>query len=104
MGIAFLLYVLLYPFPADIDATNYAGAVKNAYKFLGCALGLWVIYEVDNRFIKFDTKSRLLRKINISVFYNKRLFYVPYSQIGFVRIPRMLLNQKVRDTCIKLNA
>ena len=57
MGIAFLLYVLLYPFPADIDATNYAGAVKNAYKFLGCTLGMWVIYEADTRFIRFDTKT-----------------------------------------------
>ena len=57
MGVAFLLYVLLYPFPADIDLTNYEGAVENAYKFLGCALGMWAIYEVDARFIKFETKT-----------------------------------------------
>ena len=57
MGIAFLLYVTLYSFPADIDLDNYTHAVDNAYKFLGCALGLWVIYEVDDRFIKFDTKT-----------------------------------------------
>ena len=57
MGAAFLLYVLLYPFPSDIDLTNYESAVKNAYKFLGCALGMWVIYEVDSRFIKFETKT-----------------------------------------------
>ena len=57
MGVAFLLYVLLYPFPSDIDLTNYEGAVKNAYKFLGCALGMWVIYEVDSRFIRFETKT-----------------------------------------------
>lgn len=57
MGIAFLLYVTLYSFPADIDLDNYTHAVDNAYKFLGCALGLWVIYEVDNRFIQFDTKT-----------------------------------------------
>ena len=57
MGIAFLLYVTLYSFPADIDPDNYAHAVDNAYKFLGCALGLWVIYEVDNRFIKFETQT-----------------------------------------------
>ena len=57
MGIAFLLYVTLYSFPADIDPDNYSHAIDNAYKFLGCALGLWVIYEVDSRFIKFDTKT-----------------------------------------------
>ena len=57
MGIGFLLYVCLYHFPADIDSANYEGAVENAYKFLGCGLGLWVIYEVDTRFIRFETKT-----------------------------------------------
>ena len=56
-AVAFLLFVTLYNFPADIDVANYTSAVKNAYKFLGCTLGMWVIYEVDARFIKFDTKT-----------------------------------------------
>ena len=56
-AVAFLLFVSLYNFPSDIDAANYTSAVKNAYKFLGCTLGMWVIYEVDARFIKFDTKT-----------------------------------------------
>ena len=57
MGIAFMLYVTLYSFPADIDPDNYGHAVENAYKFLGCAFGMWVIYEMDTRFIHFDTKT-----------------------------------------------
>lgn len=56
-AVAFLLFVTLYNFPSDIDAANFESAVKNAYKFLGCTLGMWVIYEVDARFIKFDTKT-----------------------------------------------
>ena len=56
-AVAFLLFVTLYNFPADIDVANYESAVKNAYKFLGCTLGMWVIYEVDARFIRFDTKT-----------------------------------------------
>lgn len=56
-AVAFLLFVTLYNFPSDIDAANYESAVKNAYKFLGCTLGMWVIYEVDARFIRFDTKT-----------------------------------------------
>lgn len=56
-AVAFLLFVILYNFPADIDVANYTSAVKNAYKFLGCTLGMWVIYEVDTRFIRFDTKT-----------------------------------------------
>lgn len=53
----FLLFVLLYPFPADIDPDNYASGVKNAYKILGCVLGLWLAYEIDERYIHFDTKG-----------------------------------------------
>ncbi|MBQ5724879.1 MAG: phosphatase PAP2 family protein [Clostridia bacterium] len=57
MAVGFLLYMSLFPFPADIDAENYAHAFENAYKFLGCALGLWIIYEVDRRFIRFETAT-----------------------------------------------
>ena len=57
MGVGYMLYVTLYSFPADIDGENLRHAVENAYKFLGCALGMWVIYEADNRFIRFDTKT-----------------------------------------------
>lgn len=57
MGLAFILYVTLFPFPADIDPDNYSHAVDNAYKFLGCALGMWIIYEADERIIHFDTKT-----------------------------------------------
>lgn len=53
----FLLFVLLYNFPADIDPDNYASGVKNAYKILGCVLGLWLAYEIDTRYIHFDTKG-----------------------------------------------
>ncbi len=56
-AVAFLLYVTLYSFPADIDVSNYESAVKNAYKFLGCTVGMWVINEVDARFIRFETKT-----------------------------------------------
>ena len=57
VAIAHLLYLLFYSFPADIDMVNYTGAVENAYKFLGCALGLWVIYPLDRYLIRFDTKT-----------------------------------------------
>ena len=53
----FLIYVLVYPFPADIDRHNLESGMKNAYKILGCIVGLWVAYEADYRFIRFDTKA-----------------------------------------------
>ena len=57
LAIGFLLFVHLYPFPADIDPHNFDSGMKNAYKMLGCLLGLWLAYEVDMSYTHFDTKA-----------------------------------------------
>jgi len=57
LAIGFLAFVTWFPFPADIDPHNYASGVKNAYKILGCFAGLWLAFEADTRFIRFDTRA-----------------------------------------------
>ncbi len=57
LGIAFLCYVGLAEFPADIDLDNYSHALENGFKFLGCILGMWIIYILDLRCIHFETKT-----------------------------------------------
>ena len=57
---AHLLFVHLYPFPADLDMHNYESGIKNGFTMLGCLLGLWVAYEVDTRYIHFSTEGSLL--------------------------------------------
>ena len=52
---AFLAFVTWFPFPADIDPHNYESGVKTAYKMLGCFVGLWLAFEVDERWLHFDT-------------------------------------------------
>lgn len=54
---AFLVFVNVYPFPADVDPHNLESGVKNAYKITGCILGLWIAYEVDESYTHFDTKA-----------------------------------------------
>jgi len=54
-----LAFVNLYPFPADVDADNLAHGVKNAYTLLGCIAGVWTIWELDRRYIRFETKAPL---------------------------------------------
>jgi len=54
---AFLVYVLVTPFPADMDSYNLEHGMKNAYKIFGCILGLWVAYEADIRYTHFDTHA-----------------------------------------------
>lgn len=58
-----LSFVHLYPFPADIDADNLAHGVKNAYTMLGCIAGVWVTWETDRRFIRFETKAPIAAQV-----------------------------------------
>ena len=55
--VANLLFVELYPFPSDIDAANLSHAVENAYKMLGAVLGVCILYPVEHKWIRFETKA-----------------------------------------------
>lgn len=57
VSVAFLCFVELYPFPADIDPHNMASGLKNAYTLLGSLLGLVFVYIVDTRLLHFPTKA-----------------------------------------------
>ena len=55
--VGYLVYVNVYPFPADVDPENLQHGTENAYKMLGCLAALWVAYEVDSGYSHFDTKA-----------------------------------------------
>ncbi len=42
---------------------NFSHAIENAYKMLGCVVGFALIFELDLRFIKFDTKAGIVGQI-----------------------------------------
>jgi undecaprenyl-diphosphatase len=52
-----LAYVSLYPFPADVDAENLAHGLKQAYTTLGSLTGLLIAFEIERRYICFETKA-----------------------------------------------
>ena len=60
---AYVAFVELYAFPADVDLHNLENGTKNAYTMLGCILGVWVTYEVDNRYLQFKTDAVLWAQI-----------------------------------------
>jgi len=57
LSVIYLLFVNLYAFPADVDINNLEHGITNGYKMIGCILGLWLSYEVDINYSKFETKS-----------------------------------------------
>ncbi len=54
LSLAYLLFVELYSFPADIDTHNYASAVKNGYTFLGCFVGVLIVWFADEKKLHFE--------------------------------------------------
>ncbi len=54
---AYLAFVVLYHFPADVDADNLAEATKNAYLLVGCFLGLILVKLLDDRYIHFEVDA-----------------------------------------------
>lgn len=63
LSFLYLLFVLLFPFPADMDPVNLASGRENAHTMLGVLLGLCVVYFIDLRYLHFDTKAPLLGQI-----------------------------------------
>lgn len=54
----FLLFVLLFPFPADIDPHNYESGLKNACTLLGATLGMIISYPIEKKYVCFETEAK----------------------------------------------
>lgn len=57
LSIAYLLYIELYPFPADLDPHNYESAMKNGYTFIGCFIGLLIVWFADEKKLHFTNEA-----------------------------------------------
>ncbi len=59
--LAYLLFISFWSFPEEVfhvdNVHNYTSAVKNAYTLTGCMLGFLVVYTVDLKWLKFETKA-----------------------------------------------
>ena len=65
--VAYFLYVTQYSFPESVylaeNIHNLESAQKNAYTLLGCMAGILVMYPVERKWIRFETKATLLVQI-----------------------------------------
>ena len=59
--LTYLCFMSFWQFPEEVfhvdNVHNYTSAVKNAYTLTGCMLGFLVVYTVDLKWLKFDTKA-----------------------------------------------
>lgn len=50
-----VLFMEFFPFPAEADGEELFSALKNAYKMMGAVAGFTVVYELDQRYIRYET-------------------------------------------------
>ena len=59
--LAYLLFIMLYPFPESVyleeNIHNLTSAQKNAFTLTGCILGLLAVYTVDLKHTHFQTNA-----------------------------------------------
>ena len=60
LSVIYLAFVTLYKFPADVDTNNLNSGIKNAYKMLGCTLGIYIGFEIERKYINFETSGNFL--------------------------------------------
>lgn len=60
ISVIYLAFVSFYNFPKDINTENLSHGIKNAYKMLGCTIGILVSFEIDRRYINFETYGNFL--------------------------------------------
>lgn len=57
LALAYLIYVLCWPFPADIDPVNLAEAEKNAWTLVGAVSAMGLCGWADCRWLRFPTHA-----------------------------------------------
>ena len=57
-----VLFMEFFPFPADANGEELFSGLKNAYKMLGAVLGFNIVYELDQRFIRYEIDGSVLNR------------------------------------------
>ena len=58
LSVAYILFVTLYQFPADLDRSNYESGLKNGFTLLGAVLGMAISYPIETTCINFDVSGK----------------------------------------------
>ena len=57
LAIGLLAFVMLYPFPEDVDAHNLESGLKNAFTMVGSVGGVGFVYLMEKEYVNFDTRA-----------------------------------------------
>lgn len=57
MAAAYMVYVMCYPFPVDVDAANLFHSQENASMLLGSVFAICMVYLLDSKWTHFSTEA-----------------------------------------------
>ena len=63
LSLAYVIFVELHTWPADIDVHNLQSATKSGYLLFGCGMGMLVAMPIERRFVNFKEKAPLFAQV-----------------------------------------
>ncbi len=57
LSFLYLIYMEFYRFPANVDSQNLYSGIDFSYKMFGLVLGAWAGFEIDRKYVRFDTRA-----------------------------------------------
>lgn len=57
LSFAYVLFVELNPWPADMDQENLTHGIKNGYLLFGCGAAMLICFFVERKYIRFEVKA-----------------------------------------------
>ncbi len=57
VAVSLLFFAEFWPFPGDMDLHNLESGKKNAYTMLGCLTGVALVYGLERKYVRFDTRA-----------------------------------------------
>lgn len=82
-----IVFMECFPFPADAAGEELYSGLENAYKIAGAAAGFALVFEADQRFIRFDTKAvwwAQVVKVAVGVAITLGIKELGYAVFGFI--------------------
>lgn len=83
-----VLFMELFPFPAEANGEELYSGLKNAYKMLGAVAGFAVVYELDQRCIRYQTGGcwwvqliKFVPGLLLSVGVKELLYLIPLPEL-----------------------
>ena len=91
-----ILFMHFFPFPANADGAELYSGLENAWKITGALLGFTIAFEIDQRYIRFETHAvwwAQLLKLSIGFALAlgvKELGYLVFDFIGLLPLTKAI--------------